>query len=151
MPAKGFAAQQVLSLWLFWPLGGFTPRSFKLCKMKSVFRDDRGNPVLYRYIIVCVNADIAFIPDDMGDAVLVEELALRSPKAAVIEIPANIGVALSFDIHVENRLHGLRAFWLDHERLVFRGPIPQAASRACAMTLQRALAHPALYLSAKLG
>ena len=87
----------------------------------------------------------------MSDAVLVEELALRSPKAAVIEIPANIGVTLSFDIHVENRLYGLRAFWLDHERLVFRGPIPQAASRACAMTLQRALAHPALYLSAKLG
>lgn len=49
MSAKGFAAQQVLSLWLFWSLGGFTLRSFKLCKMKSVFRDDRGNPVLYRY------------------------------------------------------------------------------------------------------
>ena len=71
----------------------------------------------------------------MGDAILVEELALRGPKAAVIEIPANIGMALPFDIHVENRLHGLCAFWLDHERLVFRGPIPQAASRTCAMAL----------------
>lgn len=71
----------------------------------------------------------------MGDAVLIEELALRSPKAAVIEIPANIGMALSFDIHVENRLHGLRAFWLDHKRLVFRGSVPQAASRACTMAL----------------
>ena len=119
--------------------------------MKSVFRDDRGNSVFYRYIIVCVNADIAFIPDDMGDAVLVEELALCSPKTAVIELPANIGVALSFDIHVENRLHGLRAFWLDHEGLVFRGPIPQAASRACAVALQGALTHSALYLSAELG
>lgn len=119
--------------------------------MKSVFRDDRGNSVLYRYIIVCVNADIAFIPNDMGDAVLVEELALGGPKATVVEIPANIGMALPFDIHVENRLHGLRTFWLDHERLVFRGSVPQAASSACAMTLQSALTHSALYLSAKLG
>ena len=135
MPAKRLTAQQVLSLRLFRSFGGFAPRGFKLRKVKSVLRDDRGNPVLYRYIIVCVNADIAFIPDDMGDAVLIEELALRSPKAAVIEIPANIGMALSFDIHVENRLHGLRAFWLDHKRLVFRGSVPQAASCACTMAL----------------
>ena len=135
MPAKSLTAQQVLSFWLFRSFGGFAPCSFKLRKVKSVFRDNRGNPVLYCYIIVCVDADIAFISDDMGDAVLVKELALRSPKAAVVEIPANIGMALSFDIHVENRLHGLRAFWLDHERLVFRGSVPQATSRACAMTL----------------
>ena len=151
MPAKRLTAQQVLSLRLFRSFGGFAPRGFKLRKVKSVLRDDRGNPVLYRYIIVCVNADIAFIPDDMSDAVLVEELALGGPKATVVEIPANIGMALPFDIHVENRLHGLRAFWLDHERFVFRGSVPQAASCACAVALQGALTHSALYLSAELG
>lgn len=145
MSAKGFAAQQVLSLWLFWSLGGFTLRSFKLCKMKSVFRDDRGNPVLYRYIIVCVNADIAFIPDDMGDAVLVEELALRSPKAAVIEIPANIGMALSFDIHVENRLHGLRAFWARSREICLpRFGTPGSVLRLCYGTSRRSHAFRAL-------
>ena len=141
MPAKGLSAQQVFGLWRLRPFARSPAFHFLLSKLKNVFRDNGGYAVLDHNIVIGVDSDIALVLDDLIDAVLAKRLALRSPKAEVVQVAANLRLSFPLNIHVKDDLNSFRAVWLDHDGLVRGGHIPQRVSGSGTVTLKRTLPH----------